>query len=397
MANNKTILYLITRGGNGGAQRYIFDLADNLKNEFNISVAFGEPGEKGELAERLKQNNINFSIIPHLKRELSPINDILAIFEITKLIKKINPDIIHLNSSKISILGTIALKLINPKSKIPLGLSSGRRQNPKLFYTVHGWVFNEPLSKRKKLFYKYAEKLTARRKDKIICVSEYDRQIAIKEKIAPAEKLTTIYNGMAQIDFLQKENAKKILQSKMQVTNDKLLVASIGNLYKTKDFKNFIRAIAILNTNQKSQITALVIGDGSEKQNLEKLIKELKLENNFFLGGKINNAVQLLSAVDIYVCSSVKEGLPYSILEAMQAGLPIVTTNVGGIPELITNGIEGILVEPQNSDALANAIVNLINNNELGIKLGEAARSKVLQNFTLEEMIKKTKMIYLDQ
>jgi len=119
----KTILYLITQSELGGAQRYCFDLAANLKSEFNVIVAFGEQGEKGAIAEKLKKTSIKYYAIPHLKRSISPLNDFLALIQIVKLIKKIKPDIIHLNSSKISILGSLAafiskLSIRNPKSEI---------------------------------------------------------------------------------------------------------------------------------------------------------------------------------------------------------------------------------------------------------------------------------------
>ncbi|MFH0923895.1 MAG: glycosyltransferase, partial [Candidatus Falkowbacteria bacterium] len=94
-SNKKTILYLVTQSELGGVQRYIFDLAENLKTEFNVSVAFGEQGEKGELAKKLKIAEITYYTIPHLKRAISPINDLKALFEIIKLIKKIKPNIIH--------------------------------------------------------------------------------------------------------------------------------------------------------------------------------------------------------------------------------------------------------------------------------------------------------------
>ena len=113
MSNNrKTILYLITQSELGGAQRYVLDLANNLQGEFNITVAFGKQDTNGELAEKLKIAGINNYNIPHLKRAISPIDDFLALVEIIKLIKKIKPNIIHLNSSKISILGSIASLII---------------------------------------------------------------------------------------------------------------------------------------------------------------------------------------------------------------------------------------------------------------------------------------------
>ncbi len=408
--NKKTILYLVTQSELGGAQRYVFDLATNLSQEFNISVAFGEQGKQGELAKQLKQANIKYYVIPHLKRAISPINDLKALIEIIKLIKKLKPDIIHLNSSKVSILGSIAtiffkLKIENRQSKI--------------IYTVHGWVFNEPMPKWKKLFYKYAEKFTAIFKDKIICVSEFDRQTAIKEKICNPKKLTTIHNGIEQINFLSKEEARQNLTPQPPFTSPlapllirrgelkgrgrrrgeggEVLIGTIANLYPTKGLEYLIQAIYILITNYQLPITTIIIGEGEERKNLEDLIGQLNLKSNVILTGKINNAAELLPAFNIYVCSSVKEGLSYTIIEAMQAGLPIVATKVGGNKELIEDNKTGFLVEAKNPQMLAKKIQKLINNPELQQKLGANAKQKTREKFSLERMINKTKNVYISR
>jgi len=372
----KTILYIITQSELGGAQKYVFDLAINFKNEFNISVAVGEQGEQGELINKLKQKNINYYIIPYLKRSISPIDDLIALIEIIKLIKKIKPDIIHLNSSKISILGSIAS--IFSKSKI--------------IYTAHGWVFNEPMPKLKKLFYKYSEKITALFKNKIICVSEFDKQIAIKEKICNPKKLITIHNGIKQINFLSKQEARQKLFRNNQ--NSKLIIGTIANLYKTKGLEYLIQSIKILTSNFQFPIITIIIGEGSERKNLQNLIDQLNLKNSVFLFGKINNASEFLKAFDIYVCSSVKEGLSYTLIEAMQTELPIVATNVGGNSELIINNKTGVLIKPQNQQELTNSINYLIKDKALSNKLGVNAKQKAMNEFSLESMISKTKKIY---
>jgi len=372
----KKILYFITQSEFGGAQRYVFDLANNLKGDFQIAVAMGEQGKDGKLAKILTKNNIEYFIIPSLKRNISPINDILALKKIIKLAKNYRPDIIHLNSSKISILGSLASLFTKTK----------------VVYTVHGWVFNEPLPAWLKYFYLYAEKLTARFKNKIICVSEYDKRVALKYKIAPENKLVTIHNGLTPMDFYNKIEAQKILH----LNSSDLIIGSIGNLYKTKGFTYLVEAANILISKNKISATFIIIGDGSERKNLESLIKKYNLENNFILTGQIDEAAKLLRAFDIYVCSSVKEGLPYSILEAMQAELPIITTDVGGIPEMIENEKTGLLAKPINAQNLADNLQKLIVDKNLAAELSKNAKQIVNQNFSLEKMISETKKTYLE-
>ena len=385
------ILYFITQSEFGGAQRYVFDLANNLKSEFKIIVAFGEQSESGKLTAVLKQAGIEYYILPHLQRSISPISDFLALLEIVKLIKEIKPDIIHLNSSKISILGSLAAFIIK------LRVASCELR---VVYTVHGWVFNEPLPTFLKWFYFWAEKFTARFKNKIICVSEYDRQVALKYNIAPTEKLITIHNGINNCHSgLEPESRANLheqisgLRVKPAMTGN-LLIGSIGNLYKTKGFEYFIEAAKIIEQNQNSKIKFIIIGEGSERSHLEKLIKKYSLKNNFILAGQIDQAARLLPALDIYVCSSVKEGLSYTLIEAMQAGRPIVATRAGGNPELIEDGLTGLISPAQNAKALAEKIKTLLNNKTLALKLGQNGKAKALAEFGLEKMVEATRKIY---
>jgi len=378
----KKILFFLTQSEFGGAQRYSLDLANNLKGDFTIAIALGEQGNDGKLANILHKNNIPYFVIPHLKRRISPVNDWLALFEIIKLIKSYQPDIIHLNSSKISILGSLAASLTK--------LSAAYRRL-RVFYTVHGWVFNEPLPAGLKYFYIWAEKFTARFKNKIICVSEHDRQTALQYKVSPAEKLITIHNGLTPVDFYPKEEAKKILNLK----TESLIIGSIGNLYKTKGYEYFIQAANILINQSHLPITFLIIGQGRERKNLAGLINQYNLKNNFILAGSIDNAARLLPALDIYICSSVKEGLPYSVLEAMQAGLPIISTNVGGVPEMIENNKTGLLIKPAEADDLAKKITTLLNNKALALNLCQRAKIKATTEFSLEKMVEKTKKLLL--
>jgi glycosyltransferase involved in cell wall biosynthesis len=407
----KKILYLITQSELGGAQRYVFDLALNLKDEYEITVACGEPGEAGQLAEQLKEKGISYFIIPHLKRAISPISDFIALLEIIKLIKNLKPDFIHLNSSKISILGSIAYLPLLYKERAGGEVESANHKS-KIIYTVHGWVFNEPLPAWQKKFYLHAEKITARFKDELICVSEYDRQIALQNKIAPADKLITIHNGISLIDFYDKEEARQkfsVMLARLAITPEKravfrdsiasltrssrMTIGSIGNLYKTKGLEYLIRAGKILKE-KNIDFKIVIIGEGPEKANLANLINNLGLSDNIILAGRINDAARLLPAFDVYICPSVKEGLSYTIIEAMQAGLPIVATKVGGNPELITDGQEGPLVEARDPEAIAAAVIKLMDDPILTEQLTTAAKTKALARFTLAKMVADTKKIY---
>jgi glycosyltransferase involved in cell wall biosynthesis len=401
----KKILYIITQAEFGGAQRYVFDLATNFSGEFDILVAAGGNGND-ELFERLKVSlpsppfskgglgGVKTIHLKHLRRTINPWRDILALLEIRWLIKKEKPDIIHLNSSKAGILGSIAVKI-------------ARSNQFKTIYTAHGWVFNEPISRLKKKVYLFLEKWTARYKNKIICVSEYDRQIAIKLGF-PAEKLTTIHNGInfGKIDFLSKEDARQQLfdLAKIKEKNnhsDTLIIGTIANLYPTKGIEYLIEAAHIFfqqheNISRTGVMRFIAIGEGKERPKLEKLIKKYRLENNFLLVGHIPNAYKYLKAFDIFVLPSVKEGFPFAILEAGLAGLPIIAARVGGIPEIINDGENGMLTEPKSERELAEKILFCLQNKEHGNIMAEKLKNKISSNFSLANTIQKTRDIYFD-
>ena len=414
------ILYIITQPEMGGAQRYIRDLITSQEAQnFDIELATGRGSDQSLLNNLPK--NIKIHKLNYLVREISPINDIRAVFELKKIMANSRPDIIHLNSSKASIVGSLASFLYSyhkpspPAPPPPLHAYKLQATSYKLFYTVHGWVFNEPMSGFKKSLYKWLEKFTAKFKNKIICVSEFDRQTAIKEKIAPQphpaphpsplpkgegelyDKLITIHNGIdtEAMNFLTKEEARKILISnfKFQISNSDLIIGTLANFYKTKGLEYLIEAFNILTTSYKLPATSyqlIIIGDGELRAELENLIANYGLKDRIILLGKKENAARYLKAFDIYVCSSVKEGFPYSILEAMAAGLPIVSTNVGGIPEMIQNQKNGLLIEPKNPSELATSIKFLIENPELANQLGNQAKITVKEKFSIKKMIEKT-------
>ncbi len=394
----KTILYIVTQSEFGGAQKYIYDLASNLSDEYRIGVIAGCETTENEFAKKLKEHDISYYCINSLKRSISPIKDIITIFKLVQIIKIVKPSIVHLNSSKISIIGSLACFIT--KSWI-------YKMQFNVIYTVHGWVFLEPLNKIKIKFYKLAESIFAKFKDTIICINKKDLDIAQNILRIPKNKLKLISNGInnKKINFLNKKNALLELRSikplkNINLESNTLLIGLIGNLYPTKDYENFIKAFKISKTalqvqiGNETKIKAIIIGKGLTRNKLEKLITSENLSDDIYLAGAINNAGKYLKAFDIYVSSSVKEGLPYSILEAGLAERAVVATNVGGVPDILSNNYNGLLVEPSNSQALAKSISELIYNAEKRKKYGINLKTTVENAFNINSMIKKTNNIY---
>lgn len=393
----KKILYLITQSELGGAQRYILDLARNLKSEYQISVAFGEQGENGELALELKKNKIECFTLSHLKRNISPWHDFLAIFQIRRLIKNVQPDIVHLNSTKISVLGSWAIKKLETK--------------PFTVYTAHGWVFNEPMNFLVRKLYTWLEKSTAETKDKIICISKLDRNIARDVLEISEQKLPVIYHGLdlAHYHFLDKTSAQAKLWAQLPTGTKPLelgtiLIGSIGNLYATKNFETLIKAVNHLLIDMDIEVKAVIIGEGPERGKLEMKIGEFNAsafrageentDNRIILAGRLPHAANYLKAFDFYVCSSVKEGFPYTLLETMAAEVPIISTRVGGIPDLIADNHNGMLVQPRDARQIAKKIQELANNQPLKERIVETAKYDIEHIFSFNRMLSGTKKVY---
>jgi glycosyltransferase involved in cell wall biosynthesis len=174
-----------------------------------------------------------------------------------------------------------------------------------------------------------------------------------------------------------------------------VLLGTIGNLYPTKGFEYLIDATKYLIDNGLNLAT-VIIGQGPEQKRLADWVSQNRLEKNVYLTGRINEAAKLLPAFDIYVCSSLKEGLSYTLIEAMQAGVPVVATRVGGNPELVEENKTGLLVEPANAEKLANAIIKLLGDSKLQQEFSRNATKKAQEEFSLEKMVNNTKQVYLN-
>jgi len=371
----------------GGAQRFLYELVTHLDAQMYVILVAA--GRNGELFEKLFKKDIktarirNFSNIPGIK-------NFLAFIEIFNLLRKFRPDILYLLSSEAGFIGSLAGSFYSLLFW---------RENLKIIYRIGGWAFKEPHNIFIKKIYLWSEKFSSVLKDIIIVNSEFDRQLAIKNKITKPNKITTIYNGISlnEIKFFLTEEAKKfinskILYSKFYILNS-ILIGTIANLYKNKGLEFLVKTMSVIK-GQMSNVTLMIIGDGPERKNLEKLIKKYKLKNNVFLLGAIPDAYKYLKALDLFVLPSIKEGQPWVILEAMAAEVPIVATNIAGIPEMIENGKSGLLVEPADPAALANAIEKMLAHPSLAQECIKNASIVVKEKFNITEMMEKNEKLF---
>jgi len=380
MPKNKRILFIITQSEMGGAQRFLLNLLSQIADRYNILVATGSDGGQ-ELHDKLKSLNIETTKLERLKREISPINDIRACYEIRDLINKFKPDDLFLLSSKAGFIGSLVTSY---KLQVT---------RPRVIYRIGGWTFNDPWPSWKKKLWIMLEKKSAPWKDVIIVNNEKDFKQAEELKIIPKEKLVLIHNGLDiyKLDLIPREEARfklfeKLVRNSGKIFQTETIIGTIANLYPAKDIANLLNAAEYFKNNAK--VSFFIIGDGPERKNLELLITNYKLQHKVFLLGQIPNALHYLQAFDIFVLPSVKEGFPWALIEAMAARLPVIATRVGAVPEIIENGKNGFVVEPSNPAALADKIKELLASDHLQKEFPIQAHQTILFNFSEDKMVK---------
>lgn len=376
---NKTpkILYLITKSNWGGAGKYVYDLS-NATKEQGYEVVVGLGGF-GELKDKLEANNIKVIPIPSLRRDISSIsNEFRVFFNILNIIKQEKPDVVHLNSSKIGGLGSLASRIRGVKN---------------IIFTAHGWAFNEKISFLSKLCRKFISWLTIMYSHNVIVLSkkEYSQ---VRYWPIVKRKLHIIPTGIKPFPLLDKQSARqKLIEIKPELNNhkDETWIGVIAELHKNKNLDLTIDAINIVSN---LNVKCIIIGDGEEREKLERKISAYVLRDTVFMLTHITEASHLLSAFDIFLISSEKEGLPYTLLEAGFASLPIIATSVGGIPEIIENRKNGILIESGDKKAIAKAI-NYIENHPLEKEnMSKQIKETITNNFSFEKMKDSTIALY---
>lgn len=398
MPERKKVLYIVTKSVWGGAQRYVYDIATNLpKDRFEAVVAAGPhtnkigvgTGGNGPLFEMLGREDIRTIQIPAFRRDINPLKEFAAFFQLLKVYARERPDIIHLSSSKAGGLGALAAfiyKFLPPTTyHLP----------PTVIFTVHGWGFLEDrvwIAKKIILFVSWFASLF---QDKIILLDRAD--FAAAEKFIPARKLALIPNGIKDIDFLARHDARALLAQKTGriIAEDTILIGAIAELTRNKGLPYLIEAVKNISLPATSyKLQAILIGDGEEKNRLQSMIDSQGLGDMITLAGFIPRANQYLKAFDIFVLPSLKEGLPYVVMEAMAASLPAVATDVGGLSDLITSGQDGILVPPKDPAALTDALRALCQDAGTRAKIGAHARETAATKFAFRAMLERTINLY---
>ena len=374
-------MFVITKGVWGGAQKYVFDLAVGLKNTFDIVVVYGT---EGELSKKLAEQAIKTIRIESLGRDVNPLLDLSSFFKLKRIFAEEKPDIIHLNSSKIGGLGALAGKL------------SGIR---KIIFTAHGWAFNEDRNVISKIIIWKISWLTALLSSHIIVLGNKEKSQTEHMPFVSHKKISLIRLGISSPDFFDRQTARRALAGILNKTENyfehMVIVGTVAELHANKGLEYALSGIsAITDTHISEKLIYIDIGGGELKAHLMEYIRKYGLQDKAFLTGFVRDAQNYLKAFDIFILPSLKEGLPYTLLEAGMAALPVIATHVGAIPELIKDSETGILVEPKKSQAISQALTHLLSDSHIRAQYGEKLSRLVREEFSKETMIRKTEETY---
>jgi glycosyltransferase involved in cell wall biosynthesis len=359
------ILIIITRGDSiGGAQTHVVDLGKAFtSNGHDVLVCYGGKSD-GPFRDLLTKEGLKFTNLPFLKREISLMADIKTIFALKSIIKDYRPDIVSLHSSKAGILGRI----------------SGFITKTPVVVTVHGWAFTDGVSKKKALIYKFLEKALSGLVNKFVLVSNYDKEIAIRNRITRLNKLVVIHNGIT---------LKDIDRSGPDSGNSSVNLTMVARFDEQKDHITLIKSLQGI-----KNFKLHLLGDGPNLPSIKRFAENLGFAEQIKFYGYCNDVPKVLKNSDIFLLISNWEGFPISTLEAMNFELPVIVSDVGGAAEAIIDAKTGFVIKRGDEKSLREKISLLIENKKLRIDMGRKGKIFLSENFSVDVMYSKVLLLY---
>jgi glycosyltransferase involved in cell wall biosynthesis len=351
MGGRPRIFLVVTLAELGGAQTYVASLLPALAGRFDVTVAAHGPGP---LRDAARAAGVRFLPLRHVRRPISPWRDLLGLLELLTLLRRERPHILHANSSKAGVLARFAAWLAG----VPIRI-----------FTVHGWAFSAHQGRRSKI-YLWADRLVRPLTTVTVCVAERERVAGIAAGTCSERTTVVIHNGVEA----------GAAPARHAANPGPPRIVSVGRLQAPKDALTLVRALARL---PKGSFRAVIVGAGPDRPLVEAEVRRLGLDRAVELAGAREDVPEILAAADLFVLSSASEGLPMTILEAMAAGLPVVASRVGGVPEAVLDGETGLLVPPGRPASLAAAIERLLEDTSLRRSMGRAGLARVRERFDI--------------
>lgn len=399
------ILRIIARLNVGGPARHVVWLTNGLNDdEFQSLLVAGTvpPGEE-DMSYFAAENRVSPVFIAELSRELSP-KDIISLWKVYCLMREFSPDVVHTHTAKAGTIGRGAAFLYRWLSWRTL---IGHPRKLKVVHTFHGHVFHSYYGAAKTCIFLTIERMLARfATHRIITISRQQfHEINGDFGVGRAEQFSVIPLGIDLSQFDVDATSRAVLRDEIAVSDDEMIVGFVGRLTAIKNIPMLLEAAAAITGDPKSpKMRFVIIGDGELRGELESTTKDLGIERAVTFLGNRTDVSALLPGMDIIALTSANEGTPLSLIEAMAAGVPFVSTAVGGVIDLAGEKVEsrdgydvcerGITTTPGSSTAFANALIHLANDEKLRMDLAREGREFVVANYSTERLVSDIKRLY---
>lgn len=380
MARPVRICRVIGRLNIGGPARHAILLTDGLRARGyeTVLVAGQEAPHEGTLRDLAAEKGIAATFLPELGREIRPGRDLMALAKLVRLMQRLRPDIVHTHTAKAGALGRVAAKLAGA---------------PILVHTFHGHILHGYFSRGTTGVFLAIERQLGRLSTKILTVSEGQRLELLRRRIGRPETVEAMPLGLELDGLLQPSRRRGELRRHLGVSPDAALIGIIARLAPIKDHGTFLEAAADL-YRRRSHVRFLIVGDGELRSTLEQRVTALGLGPCVHFLGWQRDLEPIYADLDLVVLSSRNEGTPACLIEAMAAGLPVVATRVGGVPDLVADEKTGLLVPPGDAAALSQAIEVLLGDANRRHEMGRLGREAVFPKYSDAALIDRMDDLY---
>ncbi len=380
------ILRIIARLNVGGPAIHAILLTQALNNErFESILVTGQVGKaEKDMIYLAKEKGVRPVIIPELGRQISPIKDVLALCKIFMLIKREKPDIVHTHTAKAGALGRVAAVLAGVPVRI---------------HTFHGHIFESYFNKFYIVLFLLIERILALFTKFIVVVSQAQKkEIGEHYKITGPGKIKVIPLGLELEKLFPINTCTGKLRKELGLGEDVIVVGIVGRLVPVKNHKMFLDAANLLPglLRDKFKIKYLIVGDGEERASLEEYAKKLGLGNDTIFCGWREDMAGIYSDLDIVGLTSFNEGTPVALIEALAAGRPVIATDVGGVADVVKDGINGYLIASGDARAFALRLADLVKDTGKRSEFGLNGRRMVREIFSKERLVRDIAGLYED-
>lgn len=370
------VAHIITKLELGGAQQNtLFTVSHLDRRRFRSILITGEPGILDEDARSLP--GVEFHQVPALARSIRPLADLQALYQLTRLLRRLSPRIVHTHSSKAGILGRLAARLAGV---------------PVVVHTIHGYGFTPVQSQPLRQALIAVERMVGRMTMRFIAVSHATRQQGIDLGLHSPDRCTVIRSGIDLRMFRHTQIDVEKKRRELGLLPESPVIGMIAPFKPQKAPLDYVRLAALIHR-VRPQVQFLLIGDGELRVEVEAAVQRQGLGNCFQLLGWRRDVAEILRCLDVFVLTSRWEGLPRVYLEASSSGVPVVGTNVDGAAEAIRDGINGYLIEPGNLGRMAKEILTLLRDPERAREMGRQGQT-LAEEFDVHYMVRRQEEEY---